>query len=136
MDDFISAFFVGAIISFVISLVIGILKLLTGTAPKEDKQNNAISTADELLKFKKLLDEGVITQEEFYQKKKQLLNFCWQKQKRPVLLLRRRLRQNVFLQKKNVPLQKKRRDAIRHIGQNTQKKEVRFLPKEGKLKRR
>lgn len=77
MDDFISAFFVGTIISFVVSLVIGILKLLTGTAPKEEKQNNAISTADELLKFKKLLDEGVITQEEFYQKKKQLLDKQW-----------------------------------------------------------
>lgn len=77
MESFISAFFVGAIISFAVSLVIGILRLLTGTAPKEEKQNNAISTADELLKFKKLLDEGVITQEEFYQKKKQLLGKQW-----------------------------------------------------------
>ena len=77
MESFISAFFVGAIISFAVSLVIGILRLLTGTAPKEEKQNNAISTADELLKFKKLLDEGVITQEEFYQKKEQLLDKQW-----------------------------------------------------------
>ena len=65
MENFISAFFVGAIISFAVSLVIGILRLLTGTAPKEEKQNNAISTAD------------VITQEEFYQKKKQLLDKQW-----------------------------------------------------------
>lgn len=33
----------------------------------------ALSAADELLKFKKLLDEGVITQEEFEAQKKKLL---------------------------------------------------------------
>ena len=32
-----------------------------------------ISSADEIAKFKKLLDEGIISQEEFCQKKKQLL---------------------------------------------------------------
>jgi predicted Zn-dependent peptidase len=32
-----------------------------------------VSTADELKKFKELLDSGVITQEEFDAKKKQLL---------------------------------------------------------------
>jgi len=32
------------------------------------------SSADELLKFKKLLDEGIITQDEFEQQKKKLLN--------------------------------------------------------------
>lgn len=40
------------------------------------KQNNpmqAVSSADELKKFKELLDMGIITQEEFDQKKKQLL---------------------------------------------------------------
>ena len=36
-------------------------------------QGNSPSAADEILKFKKLLDEGVITQEEFDAKKKQLL---------------------------------------------------------------
>ena len=35
--------------------------------------NNAVSSADELKKFKDLLDMGVITQEEFDAKKKQLL---------------------------------------------------------------
>lgn len=35
---------------------------------------NTISTADEILKFKELLDIGVITQEEFEMKKKKLLN--------------------------------------------------------------
>ena len=37
-------------------------------------QNNIPSVADELLKFKQLLDAGVITQEEFDKKKKELLN--------------------------------------------------------------
>lgn len=36
-------------------------------------QSNIPSVADEILKFKKLLDDGVITQEEFDAKKKQLL---------------------------------------------------------------
>jgi len=43
---------------------------------KIEKQNNpvqAVSSADEIKKFKELLDMGVITQEEFDQKKKQLL---------------------------------------------------------------
>ena len=35
--------------------------------------NNATSSADEIAKFKKLLDDGIITQEEFEAKKKQLL---------------------------------------------------------------
>lgn len=38
-----------------------------------DNSSAAISSADEILKFKKLLDDGVITQEEFDAKKKQLL---------------------------------------------------------------
>ena len=37
--------------------------------------NQAASAADELKKFKELLDAGIITQEEFDQKKKQLLGF-------------------------------------------------------------
>ncbi len=35
---------------------------------------NQFSSADELIKYKQLLDDGVITQEEFNSKKKQLLN--------------------------------------------------------------
>ena len=41
---------------------------------EESKGQAAISPADELKKFKELLDMGVITQEEFDAKKKQLLN--------------------------------------------------------------
>lgn len=41
----------------------------------ENKQiGNSFSVADEILKYKKLLDAGAITQEEFEIKKKQLLN--------------------------------------------------------------
>lgn len=41
--------------------------------PKEEP-SSAVSAADEILKYKELLDSGIITQEEFDQKKKQLLN--------------------------------------------------------------
>ena len=58
-----------------------ILKTLTGikstfdedeTKPLENKPE--ISTADEILKFKNLMDQGIISEEEFQAKKKQLLN--------------------------------------------------------------
>ena len=39
----------------------------------EDNTNNS-SQADEILKFKNLLDQGIISEEEFDAKKKQLLN--------------------------------------------------------------
>ena len=42
-------------------------------SPTTNKQENPQSNADELKKFKELLDMGVITQEEFDAKKKQLL---------------------------------------------------------------
>ena len=35
--------------------------------------SSAASSADEIMKFKELLDSGVITQEEFNEKKKELL---------------------------------------------------------------
>lgn len=42
---------------------------------KEDirMQNDGISTADEILKYKGLLDEGIISEEEFEAKKRQLI---------------------------------------------------------------
>ena len=43
------------------------------SAQKQVPASPALSTADELKKFKELLDMGIITQEEFDQKKKQLL---------------------------------------------------------------
>ena len=38
------------------------------------KENPLYSVADELREFKKLLDEGIITQEEINKKKQELLN--------------------------------------------------------------
>lgn len=35
--------------------------------------NNAFSSADEIMKFKQLLDKKIITQEEFERKKQELL---------------------------------------------------------------
>lgn len=44
------------------------------STPKGEKVNGAtLGTAEELKNFKELLDSGVITQEEFEAKKKQLL---------------------------------------------------------------
>ena len=44
----------------------------------QDQKNNPLpyvqNSADELMKYKELLDNGVITQEEFEAKKKQILN--------------------------------------------------------------
>ena len=42
-------------------------------AKQNSGENSTLSAADELRKFKELLDQGVITQEEFDAKKKQLL---------------------------------------------------------------
>ena len=75
MDNFILAFVISGAISFAISFCTNFVKSFCDTAKKKsEKRNKVISTADELLKYKNLLDEGVITQEEFYQKKKQLLD--------------------------------------------------------------
>ena len=42
---------------------------------KKDRDRNiGMSQADEIIKFKKLLDDGVLTQEEFDKKKKQILS--------------------------------------------------------------
>lgn len=46
---------------------------LQSNSNSEKTSLGSISQADELLKFKKLLDEGIITQEEFERKKQQLL---------------------------------------------------------------
>lgn len=75
MDNFILAFVISGAISFAISFCTNFVKSFCDTAKKKsEKRDKVISTADELLKYKNLLDEGVITQEEFYQKKKQLLD--------------------------------------------------------------
>lgn len=48
-------------------------EFLSKQVDKKQSHNN-ISPADEILKYKQLLDSGIITQEEFELKKKQLLN--------------------------------------------------------------
>ena len=40
----------------------------------QNNAENTFSSADEIMKYKTLLDAGVITQEEFEMKKKQILN--------------------------------------------------------------
>lgn len=68
------------IICLLIISVLAILKRTSLVVPKEEKQPQQVinniqetSSADELKKYKDLLDSGVITQEEFDEKKKQLL---------------------------------------------------------------
>ncbi len=43
------------------------------TSNTEISNNYKLSSADEIMKFKQLLDDGIITQEEFERKKKELL---------------------------------------------------------------
>lgn len=79
-----------AILSFVIAIILYISPIndeqikenseIAYVTPKETKQNKinmdvySVSAADELKKFKELLDTGIITQEEYEAKKKQLLD--------------------------------------------------------------
>lgn len=53
--------------------VLSLLKIITSSAKKNEAAETATSVADEILKFKNLLDAGIITQEEFEKKKQQLL---------------------------------------------------------------
>ncbi|MBQ8767140.1 MAG: SHOCT domain-containing protein [Clostridia bacterium] len=48
--------------------------IINNSSQQQNTVVQASSEADEILKFKKLLDDGVITQEEFDAKKKQILN--------------------------------------------------------------
>lgn len=52
---------------------LSVLSIITQSEKSENSPHDKESAADEILKFKKLLDEGIITQEEFDLKKKQLL---------------------------------------------------------------
>lgn len=56
-----------------IGLVTGIIGLIVA-AVIPDRSNTSASDADALLKYKELLDKGVITQAEFNKKKSELLN--------------------------------------------------------------
>jgi hypothetical protein len=49
-------------------------ELVTKSLNAEEKEGNLSSIADELTKFKKLYDEGILTKDEFEQQKNRLLN--------------------------------------------------------------
>ena len=65
-------YIVAALLLFasLISFLVAIGKINKGEAP----QKNSVESADELEKYKKLLDRGIITQAEYNAKKKQLLD--------------------------------------------------------------
>ena len=54
--------------------ILSLLNIITSEPTVPESNAASISIADEIIKFKQLLDDGIITQEEFIQKKKQLLN--------------------------------------------------------------
>ena len=58
------------ILAWIIALVWAFIK----PRPVSNMQQTPISSADELIKYKNMLDSGVISQEEFDKKKKDLLN--------------------------------------------------------------
>ena len=53
--------------------ILSLLNIMTSSEKKHEVFETAASAADEILKFKNLLDAGIITQEEFEKKKQQLL---------------------------------------------------------------
>jgi predicted Zn-dependent peptidase len=65
---------VGVVVVEVSTIISTINGLMAQTQPQQAPAAAPVSQADELAKFKKLLDDGVLTQEEFDVKKKQLLN--------------------------------------------------------------
>ena len=58
----------------VLVLIIRFIIKLFKRNKKKSKSNNMNNVADQLLKLKNLLDQGVITQQEYDDKKTQLLN--------------------------------------------------------------
>lgn len=57
----------------VLLLLISVIGIITNTISKQ-KTVNPVSKADELRKYKELLDEGILTEEEYQTKKNQFLN--------------------------------------------------------------
>lgn len=58
----------------IIAWIIALVWAFTKRPPNGNVMQNSVSNADEIAKFKNLLDSGVITEEEFENKKKELLN--------------------------------------------------------------
>lgn len=63
----------GKIVNFTAEMARSDLYFAVNETDIDNKTQKTESSADELLKWKKLLDSGVITQDEFNSKKKQLL---------------------------------------------------------------
>lgn len=57
----------------IVAILAGILNEKSKETITESTETSITSGADEILKYKKLLDEGIITEEEFLSKKKQIL---------------------------------------------------------------
>ncbi len=72
-DVFNPAALIFVVIGLIIGILIGIFSKRLLLTIKESKNTQTDSNADEINKLKNLLDNGVITQEEFEAKKKQLL---------------------------------------------------------------
>ena len=71
INGFTGAAFNGKYADEICNYLISKISFANSKFAKKDRCSE--SAADELLKFKKLLDEGIITQEEFEAKKKSLL---------------------------------------------------------------
>ena len=54
--------------------ILSLLTIICNSNSTVEAPNTGASAADEIVKFKQLLDQGIITQEEFDKKKQQLLN--------------------------------------------------------------
>ena len=72
--------FTPLIIGFAIGIIIGIIKLIGSKQKNETENNNSNSifednkcNPEDLLQYKKLLDAGAISQDEYEEKKKELL---------------------------------------------------------------
>ena len=63
----------GAGLSFCAGLFLGPLGIIIMAVVPDKSSQNTIASADALVKYKQLLDDGAITQEEFDAKKKELL---------------------------------------------------------------
>lgn len=57
----------------VMGLILGIIGLIIALVVPNRKAREAFTAAESLEKYKRLLDQGIITQEEFDQKKRELL---------------------------------------------------------------
>ena len=58
----------------ILKTLVGVKSTFDESSPNQLENKSEISVPDEILKFKDLMDKGIISEEEFQAKKKQLLN--------------------------------------------------------------